>query len=119
MTLNELNPYIRISIPSVLVKGIAIFPRIICDYEIIYVEKGSFTLVYDNVNYTVKEGDVLLLRPNVVHEFLPMPQDVSQPHVHFDMVYSSNSEQVPVTFKTRDKFNNEELKWIRSEEQHV
>ncbi|MBQ2841018.1 MAG: AraC family transcriptional regulator [Oscillospiraceae bacterium] len=41
--------------------------RIIDSYEIIYVTRGNVHIEEDGVEYSLKSGDVLLLRPGVLH----------------------------------------------------
>ncbi len=93
------NPYIRLATESILTKGCYIARRALFDYELIYVEKGSFRLSYAEKEYEPKAGDFLLLRPAVAHSFDCYSGDVSQPHVHFDMVYTSHSEENPISYK--------------------
>ncbi len=97
--LNLINPYIRVAMPSVLTKGTVIEPRIIFDYELIYVEDGQFTLVYNGISYKCTKGAFLLLRPGVTHSFHVNETDLYQPHIHFDITYSPKSVYIPVCYK--------------------
>ena len=51
MNLNTINPYIRVAMRSILRQGVVIGPRIIYDYELIYLAEGSFTLAYAGKEY--------------------------------------------------------------------
>ena len=99
MNTYTLNPYIRLAMESVLPAGCFIPRRAIFDYEFIYIEKGSLVLTYADVEYHPQTGDFLLLHPGVSHSFDCNAGEVSQPHVHFDMVYSAHSEENPISFK--------------------
>lgn len=97
--IHTLNPYIRVAMQSVLSTGTEIKRRVIFDYELIYIEYGEFILNYNGYDYKCTKGHFLLLRPSVPHSFTGINGALSQPHIHFDMVYSSKSEQTPVCFK--------------------
>lgn len=99
MNVFKINPYIRAAKRSVIPAGEEIRQRIIFDYEIIYIEKGEFVLHYDKKDYLCKTGDFLLLRPGISHSFRGICQDLSQPHIHFDMTYSDESVHIPISFK--------------------
>lgn len=101
MTFNShtVNPYIRVAMQSVLAAGSEIKRRVIFDYEMIYIEDGEFTLNYNERDYKCKNGQFILLRPGVPHSFKGINNDLSQPHIHFDMTYSSKSAMTPVCFK--------------------
>lgn len=114
-TLEQLNPYIRIAMPSVLPAGREIFQRVIFDYELIYIEKGTFSLDYDHTEYICREGHFILIRPGIPHRFYNIHLDVSQPHIHFDMIYTSASEKTPISFKDIPDFSREELQLIQTD----
>lgn len=97
MKLSNINPYIRVAMPSVLKHGIA--KRIIYDYELIYLEYGNFTFFYGEKEYNCREGDVIFICPGVPHRFVIDKGEISQPHIHFDLSYSVKSESIPVSFK--------------------
>lgn len=109
----EINPYIRLAINSVLPPYCHIKRRIIYDYELIYVEKGIFTLKYNDIPYECSEGQFILLCPGVPHSFRLYKNELSQPHIHFDMVYDVYSESIPISFKDIDEFSPDEKKLIR------
>lgn len=98
MKLAEINPYIRRAMRSVLPPLWQINQRIILDYELILIESGCVQLTYNHNTYLCKQGDVLLLCPNVPHTFCS-PTGVSQPHIHFDLQYDILSEQVFICFR--------------------
>ena len=115
MDIRTINPYIRVARPSVLKKGTVIARRIIFDYELIYVESGSFTLWYDDCNYDCHAGEFLFLRPDVPHRFDCSREEISQPHVHFDLFDMPNSKKIPISFKDRPALSHEELLWIQKD----
>ena len=115
VTVHQINPYIRRTMQSVLACGLEIKRRIIFDYELIYVESGEFLFMYDETEYLCKEGMFLLLRPGIAHSFYSIRKDVSQPHIHFDMVHTANSHLVPISFKDLPECTQEERQLIRED----
>lgn len=85
--------------PSVILDGVTIESRIIFDYELIYLEKGTFTLLYNGMEHNCTEGDFILIRPGASHSFICDSGDISQPHIHFDMSYTKKSEERFVCYK--------------------
>lgn len=113
MNVSSINPYIRIATPSVLSVGSEIKNRIIFDYELIYIEDGTLYLVYDGKEYCCRKGQFVFLRPGITHAFRKIDAPLSQPHIHFDMVYQTNSEEVPVSFKDEPHLTEQEKQFIR------
>ncbi len=113
MNVFEINPYIRLAINSVLPPYCHIKRRVIYDYELLYIEKGGFTLKYNDISYNCTEGQILLLCPGVPHSFRLYENEMSQPHIHFDMVYDAHSESIPISFKDIGEFSDYEKKRIR------
>ena len=108
ISINTINPYIRVAMHSVLPKNSFIKKRAIFDYELIYIEEGRLILDYADKDYTFKKGDFILLHPAVSHSFKMLKADLSQPHIHFDIVYSSDSNKRTVSFKNIEDFTEEE-----------
>ena len=63
MNLSLINPYIRLAMESRISAGHNIARRVIYDYELIYLEEGSFTFVYNDKTYPCKAGDIILSAP--------------------------------------------------------
>ena len=112
MKLAEINPYIRRAMRSTLLPPWQFDQRIILDYEIIYIESGSFQLTYNHRAYTCKAGDVVLFCPNVPHA-LSSDQTVEQPHIHFDIQYDANSERTFICFRDLTELSAQERCLIR------
>ena len=108
LSINKINPYIRVAMHSVLPRDSFINKRVIFDYEIIYIEEGSLVLNYEGKDYTFNSGDFILLHPGVTHSFKRLKSNLSQPHIHFDIVYSRESHERTVSFKDIDVFSKEE-----------
>lgn len=113
--INEINPYIRLTMDGAIPAGWVIPNRIIYDYEIIYIAKESVTITCDGHDYLFKEGDFVFLRPGITHKFHNIKKDVWQPHIHFDFFYNFDSSKIPVSFKDIDEFTDEEKRMIRDD----
>ncbi len=113
--INRINPYIRVAMRSVLPLGFELRQRIIFDYELIYVERGQLRLCYNGKTYTCNEGQFIFLRPGVSHSFKRLETEISQPHIHFDMIYSAKSENTPVCFRDRCDLSWEELQSLSTD----
>ena len=108
MNVSLINPYIRAAMNSVIPGGSNIARRVIYDYELIYLERGEFTLVYDDVSYHCSQGDIIFIRPAISHSFQLDKGEISQPHIHFDLVYRPESDKIPISFKDIDKMTEDE-----------
>ncbi len=116
MNLNELSPYVRYAARSYLRAPFKIGQRIIFDYEIIFVDSGSFLLNVEGKDHVCNKGDVIFLRPGQPHCLQSIgDQSISQPHIHFDMTYDRFSEAVYISFKDLADFTDEEKTWIRKD----
>ena len=115
---NAINPYIRAARPSVLLKGSGVKRRVIFDYELIYIERGEFTINYNEEDYKVLPGSLLLLRPGIPHCFKDLLDDVSQPHIHFDLFYSPRSTQTPVCYKDLCDLSSHEHQLMQEDSFH-
>lgn len=110
--LRQMSPNVRRAfnhrVPEMRLK-----PRIIFDYELLYMERGSLRLRIEDKLHTVLPGDIVLFKPGIEHEFLGSEGECWMPHIHFDVMYEDNFETVPVNFKTREECTEEELRLIR------
>lgn len=115
MNLSLINPHIRLAMKSRIPSGHNIAQRIIYDYELIYLEEGTFTFIYNGKSYFCKAGDIIFIRPGVAHSFLLEHGEISQPHIHFDITYRPHSEFIPISFKDLDKMSDAEKEWIHKD----
>lgn len=98
MQLNDVNPYIRLAIHSVLTPYFHIKRRVIMDYELLYIESGVFDLIYDDRRYTCPAGSILLICPGIPHEFVLGSEAIKQPHIHFDVTYDDLSSKINICY---------------------
>lgn len=112
MNVSLINPYIRVAMYSVIPAGRKIARRVIYDYELIYLEKGQWTFDYDGAAYPCAAGDFIFIRPGIPHSFCMGDEEVSQPHIHFDITYRMESEKIPVSFKDKEAMTETERGFI-------
>ncbi|MBQ4091631.1 MAG: helix-turn-helix transcriptional regulator [Clostridia bacterium] len=115
MKLSLINPYIRLARESRIRSGHNIARRVIYDYEIIYLEEGQFTLIYNDLPYECYAGDLIFIRPGVPHSFVIDRGEISQPHIHFDVTYRPQSERIPISFKDFCRMSEEERSLIHED----
>lgn len=115
MNLSLINPYIRLAVESRIPSGHNIARRVIYDYELIYLEKGNFTFIYNDKAFKCKAGDIIFIRPGIPHSFLLDHGEISQPHIHFDITHRPQSEIIPISFKDIDKMSDEEIERIHED----
>ncbi len=114
MLIDELSPYVRLAMHSNIIPPWHLKRRVIFDYELIYLEKGSFIFIYGDKEYICKKDDIILIHPGIPHSIINIDNKmISQPHVHFDMKYDFYSETVKVSFKDIDEMTQQERKLIR------
>lgn len=115
MNSSLINPYIRLTMESRISSGRNIAKRVIYDYELIYLEEGSFTFIYDDTAYQCRAGDIIFIRPGISHSFILDKGEISQPHIHFDITHRHQSEMIPISFKDIDKMSDAEKAWIHKD----
>ena len=105
---NHLCPYIRRAWDGTVYDGWHLNERVIFDYEIIYIMSGSATVTVGSEAYEAQQGDLFFLKPLIPHSITPRPgTPFRQPHIHFDMFYQDNSEDVYVSFWNRDELGSD------------
>ena len=110
MNKNEFSPYIRVAMHSSLIAPFVINTRVIYDYEIILPCGGRCKMTIDGKEYICTPNDVIFLRPGIPHKFECMDNtDFIQPHIHFDIIYTSKSEKREISYKPKEKMDDYEL----------
>lgn len=115
MNIHDINPYIRVAMPSRFPSHHLLKERIIFDYELIYLEEGSFEFGYAGTTYQCRAGDFIFIRPNIPHYFRTGSDEASQPHIHFDLNYAPDSGHVFVSFKNLPDMSPAERRLIRQD----
>ena len=110
----QLSPYVRFAIDQHIDASWHLEERIIFDYELLYIKEGKLRITVEDTVYKAGPGDVFLFRPNRRHSMQPLsPQGFRQPHLHFDLVWQEDSEQVFISYKPLEQMSPEEQKMIR------
>lgn len=106
-----INPYIRLSIHSILNQSLNM--RIILDYELVYIKNGELLLNYNGTPFHFHSGDVLLLCPGIPHAFTCITPEIEQPHIHFDLSYDRLSPQRFISFQDYSSLTADERSLIQ------
>ncbi len=108
----EFNPYIRLAMYHTWLCEYVI-DRSIFDYEFIFIDKGTMSIEIEGKRYIVKEGDMILIPPNVHHRITWHKTDCCQPHVHFDFEKDEFSKVIPISFKRKEDMTETEISYFR------
>lgn len=110
----EISPYLRVAFyhkASFVMK-----PRIIFDYELLYLEKGQMLIDIEGSKYKLEPGQLLLLKPGIEHTIRTLGDELAwMPHIHFDLKEDDKSSEVPINFKTLDQCDELEKSYIRTD----
>ena len=115
MDLNILSPYIRVAMHSTLGEHHHLKQRVIYDYELICISGGEGDIRIGGTVYRVKDGDAVLIRPGVEHEFIGVGVPLYQPHIHFDPVYDEYSQRRRVSFRDISAMSEDERRMIQAD----
>lgn len=116
MNNNLLSPYIRTATFHSFPKKFRLAKRIIFDYELIYALDGGARVLIGGEEYICRRNEVIFLRPGISHELIYLDDLVfTQPHIHFDMVYNTNSERTPICFKDKNNLSEYEFTLIQDD----
>lgn len=75
-------------------------PRVIFDYELIFLYSGELEFMLEDRYYHVLPGDFILIRPMQRHSLKSIGKElIRQPHIHFDLIEDEYSPQVYTLFK--------------------
>lgn len=109
-----LAPYIRFASNEHIDYPWYLEERIIYDYELLYIQAGEVIITVMDAVYHAGAGDVFLFRPNRRHSLRIISKNgFQQPHIHFDLIYQTDSPQVPISFKSYESMTPRERQMIR------
>ena len=96
-----LTPYIRVAWDHTFEDlDYQIGPRVIFDYEIIFICSGEIELTLEEKNYQALPGDFIILRPRQRHTLRSVGTElVHQPHIHFDLRKDELSAEVYTSYR--------------------
>lgn len=110
----DLRPYIRRAWYDYMSPQNNLHNRVIFDYEIMYVKEGCATVLLEGKKYDAMPGDLFFFRPKQPHSIIIEGNELlCQPHVHFDLMYYPDQQDVFVCLKPFDQLTKEEKKYFR------
>jgi AraC-like DNA-binding protein len=99
-----------------VIKPPIIFDRVIFDYEILYVDSGYIEVTIDGKTLPGHPGDVFLFKPKKQHViYIPGPEPLHQPHIHFDLYYQPDSPDVRISFRRLENIPSREMALFRKD----
>lgn len=110
---NSINPYVRRAYYHTLSPYYVIEPRIIYDYELLYIKSGEAMITIEGTDYRATTGDFFIFKPGQAHSIQVGGKPLVQPHIHFDLIYQEDSSSIPVSYKSEASMTPEELTYIR------
>ncbi|WP_219837286.1 AraC family transcriptional regulator [Paenibacillus sp. R14(2021)] len=117
MNIDEVSPYIRVAMDSLVDAAWRIDERVIWDYELLYLKEGQLHVTIDDRDYYGKAGDCFFFAPGQRHAIQAIGgARVHQPHVHFDLRTEPDSKEIGVSFKPLEQMTAKERGWIRDNE---
>lgn len=112
--INNLSPYVRLALESKVNYPWIITDRIIFDFELQYIKEGEVLITIEDQEYHGKPGDLFFYKPCQRHSMQALTKSgLWQPHIHFDLNYLSDSENVSISYKLLEDMSAEEKSMIR------
>ena len=116
LTLNDLSPYIRRALDSVIYTPWILKERVIFDYELLFIKEGEVLITVENERYEGRAGDIFLFKPGQRHSIrITGGQRFYQPHLHFDLIYRPDSPEVLISFSPLEQIPSEQRHWFRQD----
>lgn len=112
----RINPYVRFAQYGELPPNYVIRPRILYDYEIVYIKSGTADIVINGIHYSATQGDLFFFKPSIEHAVYVHDEPLVQPYIHFDLRYECNSGSIGINHAPRAALTEEQLKLIRPNE---
>ncbi|MBU5444529.1 AraC family transcriptional regulator [Paenibacillus sp. MSJ-34] len=114
--LHSLSPYIRVALDNIISPPWELRERMIFDYELLYVKEGEIEVTIEDAAYRGCPGDFFLFKPRQRHSIrLIGSVPFRQPHLHFDLYYQPDSEDVKVSFNMIEQMTVQEKAWFRED----
>jgi AraC-like DNA-binding protein len=97
----SLSPNIRVAMSNLKTSAnYSLSPRIIFDYELLYLAKGKLRAHIGEHVYEVVEGNAVLIKPGVMHAFQSTSDEPPwMPLIHFDLLYRDDFRELYTSFK--------------------
>ncbi len=116
MNKKSFSPFIRIAMHSRILAPFCVNERVLFDYEIILVRGGMCKFTIDEQVHILEKNDIVFIRPGVPHKFESIENtNFIQPHIHFDVCYTKESEERTISYQTRKTMSEYELSLIHED----
>ncbi|KQX45224.1 AraC family transcriptional regulator [Paenibacillus sp. Root444D2] len=117
MSFQNVSPYIRIAMDSIIQSPWMLKERMLWDYELLYLMEGRADITIEDKTYEGRPGDLFLFKPGKRHSIQIIGDNpIRQPHVHFDLFEQADSGDVKVSFKMLQDMDETERSWFRKDE---
>lgn len=114
--IQNFSPYVRRAWYSRLKPFAKIGEREIFDYELLYIKEGEAIVTIEGQDYSAVPGDVFLLRPKKRHTIRSLyEKSLIQPHIHFDLQYRDDYQEVYIPYITSDQMPPENMRLFRED----
>ena len=115
MDINLISPYVRRAVYSIMRPPFQYGQRILFDYQLIYLQGGKCRLTVEGKTYPCRAGQVIFIRPGVVHTIEEEDENtlLVEPHIYFDVIYHKQSERLPVSDRSAQQLTPAEKKMIQ------
>lgn len=116
MDTNNISPFIRIALDSIIHPPWTLTERVLFDYELLYIKEGEVLITIEDRNYHGKPGDIYLFKPKQPHSIRVIGNSrFHQPHIHFDLFYRSDSPDVKISFRPLEQISDSEMNYFRED----
>lgn len=116
MNLTQISPYIRVAKDSTIKPPWKMKPRVIFDYEFLYIKSGNISVYVNQHCYKGAPGDIFIFKPKQSHSItIEGSHPFQQLHIHFDLFQEDNSPIVQVSHKSLEQMTTEEMKLFRED----
>lgn len=114
MELYQLSPYVR-AVSHMTIHGPwRLAPRVLFDYELLYISGGKLTLRVGECQMSGVAGQLFLIPPGRLHTMeIPDGGSFTQMAVHFDAIWQEGAQEIPVCYRPMEQLTEEERVCIR------
>lgn len=111
-----LCPYIRRAWYNILQPNEDILERVIFDYELLCIKEGRALITIEDREFVGIPGDMFIFRPRQRHSIrVIFNERLVQPHIHFDLQYYKDREQVPISYVNIDDIPSDAMSFFRDD----
>lgn len=116
MDIHSLSPYVRVAWDHTMFPPARIKERALFDYELLYIKSGEIKVTIEQQEYHGLPEDLFLFKPGQHHTIeLLNNKPLRQPHIHFDLVYQTDSPLIKTSFKPIRAMSDQERRMIRED----